>query len=320
MKNVITAIALTIASTAAMATEVSNPGNLDQVSQVQGTGDNGLVNVGFLGVNCSNIHALEAVSIFPDGTIGDVDQTVAVECMNLENTKAQAVQAIGVLQGALTEIAYQTTTINGTEAASRASYLPLFHSYNGLLAERDDVLQQLVAETAAVTSSRGAWENEQAAVRQDIANARQDQMERIADARAVREMRPVIARSECTNPWSTRLTSPQRGGPEYLTAADCFAHWDSFYSARGDYYAEYGSQFNLMGHIADAEQILTLTDDNAEVEAIVQANPLVQEALSRYQDAVTTQASSTAMTRLTAIDSIELPAALAALMAHPYFN
>ena len=320
MKNVITAIALTIASTAAMAQEVPNPGQLDQVTNVGGTTD-GTITLGFNGVNCASIHSLESFVVFPDGSVGEqAEDTIAAHCVDLETRKTQAVVALQDLQGALHEIAFETAVINNGEAASRASYLPLYHSYNGLLAERDDVLQQLVAETAAVTSSRGAWENEQAAVRQDIANGRQDQMERIADARAVREMRPVIARSECTNPWSTRLTSPQRGGPEYLTAADCFAHWDSFYSARGAYYAEYGSQFNLMGHIADAEQILTLTDDNAEVEAIVQANPLVQEALSRYQDAVTTQASSTAMVRLGAIDSIELPAALAALMAHPYFQ
>ena len=59
------------------------------------------------------------------------------------------------------------------EAASRASYLPLYHSYNGLLAERDDVLQQLVAETNCMwLLARGAWENEQAAARQDVANGR----------------------------------------------------------------------------------------------------------------------------------------------------
>ena len=320
MKNVITAIALTIASTAAMAQEVPSPGNLDQIVNPQGSVSE-TSTLSFAGVNCANIHALESFVIFADGTVGEqAEDLVSTYCADLEARKMQATIAFQELTTALHEITFSSATINRTEAASRASYLPLYHSYTGLLAERDDVLQQLVDENAALRDARGAWENEQAAVRQDVANGRQDQMERIADAEAIRANRPVIARSECTNPWSTRLTSPQRGGPEYLTAADCFAHWDAFYTARGDYYAEYGSQFNLMGHIADAQQILTLTDTNSEVEAIVQANPLVQEALSRYQDAVAVQAASTAMARLTHIDTVALPAALAALMAHPYFN
>ena len=320
MKNVITVIALTIASTAAMAQEVPNPGQLDQVTNVGGTTD-GTITLGFGGVNCANIHSLESFVVFPDGSVGEqAEDTIGAHCVDLETRKTQAVVALQDLQGALTEIAFETAVINNGEAASRASYLPLYHSYQGLLAERDDVLEELVTVNAAVRDTRGAWENEQAAARQDVANGRADQMERIADARAVRGLRPVIARSECTNPWSRRLTSPQRGGPEYITEASCFAAWDNFYNARGQYYNEYGSQFNLMGHIADAEQILTLTDQNYEVEAIVNAQPLVQEALSRYQDAISVQASSTAMVRLGAIDSIELPAALAALMAHPYFQ
>ena len=224
----------------------------------------------------------------------------------------QATIAFQELTTALHEITFSSATINRTEAASRASYLPLYHSYSGLLAERDDVLQEIVDTNNAVRDTRGAWENEQEAVRSDIASYRQDAIERRDDAQAVRNMRPVTPRNQCRN--------GQVVHAEFRSTQDCYAAWDAFFSARGAYYAEHGSHYNLVGHIAAANEYLANTDSNTEVEALVMGTPAVQEALSRYQDAVAVHAASNAMARLTHIDTVALPAALAALMAHPYFN
>ena len=311
MKNVIATIALTIASAAAMATEVPNPGQLDQIVNPQGSVSE-TSTLSFAGVNCANIHSLESFVIFADGSVGEqAEDLVSTYCADLEARKMQATIAFQQLTTALHEITFSSATINRTEAASRASYLPLFDTYNNLLAERDDVLTMLVQVNADVQSSRGAWENEQAEARAGVAADRAYQMARIEDATIVRGMRPIVPRNQCVG---------REVFAQFQSTPECYAAWDAFFQARGDYYGQYGGGMNLLGHIAAAQAVLDSTDENHEVEAIVQATPAVQEALSRYQDAIAVQAADSSMARLTQIDSVQLPAALAALMAHPYFN
>ena len=313
MKNVITAFALTLAASAALA----NPGELDQVShQPIGTevttggvtsGAHHTFTVATDSPDCTKIHALEAEARF-DGA--QSPGTVAQVCAQLVADHAALETALAAVRSATTQLAVTTNLINATEARNRSEYYPLYMAHNQLVNERDVLQIDTITLSEARRVAQAAWNAAQQDVRDAIQAGRDYQISRRDQAQTVRNTRPT--------------SDTPRYCPEVVTIGGaqhridvCNSQWTRFFNLRANYYETHGSYFNLVGHINDANAQLALDDENHEVEEIVRNQQDVVNTLAAFGAAAT--AEDAAWARLNVVVA-QIPAAESAMTAHPYHD
>ena len=309
MKNVITTIALTLMASAALA----NPGELDQVShQPIGTevttggitsGAYHTFTVATDSPDCTKIHALEVEARF-DG--GQSPGTVAQVCAQLVADHAALETALAAVRSATTQLAVTTNLINATEARNRAEYFPLYMAHNQLSNEQIVLTGLAPQQSQARRAAQDLWNDAQEDVRAAIQRDRTYQQSRIDEAQAVRDIRPNS---------NVPRSCPEQTPVGWINV--CESQWNVFFQRRAQYYSVHGSYFNLVGHMADAASQLELTDSNPEIEAIVFASADVTIYREAFGAAATAEDATYARLQVLAT---EVPAAEAAMTAHPYHD